>query len=189
MGVPHGWGAKKLGFFRVVWMTKWIKPFVLVAAGIGFLATMQVELASADPVKTRRAVMKELSAHNKAIAKYLKGHKNPKKEARLGAPGDVEFRAIAMAGLGKRMVAMFPKGTSMKDMPGKTRAKPEIWTKSADFRKAANILVKWSKDLEGAAATGDKAKIAAAMKGFGKNACGTCHKTFRGPKPKKKKTS
>lgn len=170
-------------------MTNWIKPLVLVAAGIGFLATMQVEIASADPIKTRRAVMKELSGHTKAISRYLKGHKNPKREARLGTPGDMELRAVAMAGLGKRMVSLFPKGTSTKDMPGKTRAKPEIWTRSADFRKAANILVSWANDVESAAATGDKAKIAAAMKGFGKNACGTCHKTFRGPKPKKKKSS
>jgi len=170
-------------------MTKWLKSLVFVVAGIAFVATTQVEVANADPIKTRRAIMKELSGHNKAIKKYLKGHKSAKREARLGTAGDMELRALAMAGLGKRMVSLFPKGTSLKDMPGKTRAKPEIWSKPADFRKAANIFVSWSNDLEKAAATGDKAKIAAAMKGFGKTACGTCHKTFRGPKKKKKKTS
>lgn len=167
-------------------MTKWLKPFVLVAAGIGFVATLQVDIAAADPIKTRKAVMKELSTHNKAIKKYLKGHKNAKKEARLGTPGDVELRAIAMAGLAKRMVAMFPAGTGMTDMPGKTRAKPEIWTEKAKFKAAAMTLAEWSEDLEQAALSGDKSKIAAAMKGFGKAACGTCHKDFRGPKPKKK---
>lgn len=170
-------------------MTKWLKSLVFVAAGIAFVATTQVEVASADPVKTRRAVMKELSGHAKAIGKFVKGHKNAKKEAKLGKAGDMELRALAMAGLGKRMVTLFPKGTSMTDMPGKTRAKPAIWSKSADFRKAAKVLVSWSQDVEKAAATGDKAKIAAAMKGFGKTACGTCHKSFRGPKKKKKKTS
>ena len=170
-------------------MTKWLKSLVYVAAGFALIATTQVEIADADPIKTRRAIMKELSGHNKAIKKYLKGHKNPKKEARLGTAGDMEFRALAMAGLGQRLLTMFPKGTSLKDKPGKTRAKPAIWSKSGDFRKAAKVLVSWSNDLENAAATGDKAKIAAAMKGFGKTACGTCHKTFRGPKPKKKKTS
>jgi cytochrome c556 len=170
-------------------MTKWLKPFVLVAAGIGFIATLQVDVASADPIKTRRAVMKELSAHNKAIGKYLKGHKNAKREARLGTPGDVELRALAMAGLAKRLPSMFPKGTGMMDMPGKTRAKPAVWTESGKFRAAANKLASWAKDLESAAATGDKSKIGAAMKGFGKATCGNCHKTFRGKKPKKKKTS
>lgn len=168
-------------------MTKWLKSLVYVAAGFALIATTQVEIANADPIKTRRAVMKELSGHSKAIKKYLKGHKNPKKEARLGTAGDMEFRALAMAGLAKRLVSMFPKGTGLKDNPGKTRAKPVIWAKPGKFRKAANNLASWSKDLEGAAATGDKAKIAAAMKGFGKSTCGVCHKTFRGPKKKKKK--
>jgi cytochrome c556 len=167
-------------------MTKWLKPFVLVAAGIGFTATLQVDIAAADPIKTRRAMMKELGTHNKAIKKYLKGHKDAKKEARMGTPGDVELRALAMASLANRMLTMFPAGTSMSDMPGKTRAKPEIWTQNTKFRSDAKILETWSQDLEKAAASGDKSKIAAAMKGFGKNACGTCHKTFRGPKPKKK---
>lgn len=168
-------------------MKKWLKPFVLVAAGVGFLATLQIDVAAADPVKTRKAVMKELSAHSKAIGKYLKGHKDAKKEARLGSAGDMELRAVAMAGLAKRLPGMFPKGTSLKDMPGKTRAKPEIWTQSKKFKAASNNLASWANDIEKAAATGDKSKIAAAMKGFGKATCGGCHKTFRGPK--KKKTS
>ncbi len=174
---------------REVWMTKWLKPFVLVAAGVGFLATLQIDVAAADPIKTRRAVMKELSAHSKAIKKYLKGHKDAKKEKRLGTAGDVELRALAMAGLARRLPGMFPKGTSLNDMPGKTRAKPAVWMESKKFKAAAMKLATWSKDIEGAAATGDKAKIAAAMKGFGKATCGACHKSFRGPKTKKKKTS
>ena len=170
-------------------MMKWLKPFVLVAAGVGFLATLQIDVAAADPVKTRRAMMKENSTHIKAIKKYLKGHKNAKKEARLGTAGDVELRAIAVAGIAKRLPSMVPKGTSLKDRPGKTRAKPAIWTENKKFRAAANRLATWAKDLEGAAATGDKAKVAAAMKGFVNSTCNACHKSFRGPKPKKKKKS
>ena len=72
--------------------------------------------------------------------KYLKGHKNAKKESRLDTPGDVELRTLAMASLAKRPPEMFPKGTSLKDMPGKTRANPEIWSQSDKFRAAANNL-------------------------------------------------
>lgn len=168
-------------------MTKWLKSLVFAAAGFALIASTQVSIANADPIKTRKAVMKELSGHSKAIGKYVKGHKNAKKEKKLGTAGDMELRALAMAGLANRLAGMFPKGTGMTDMPGKTRAKAAIWSKPGDFRKAAKILASWSKDVESAAATGDKAKIAAAMKGFGKTACGTCHKSFRGPKPKKKK--
>ena len=48
---------------RDVWMTKWLKPFVPVAAGIGFIATLQADVAAAEPVKVRRAMMKENNAH------------------------------------------------------------------------------------------------------------------------------
>jgi len=168
---------------RVVWTPKWLKLFVLVAAGIGLIATLQADVA-ADPVKIQRAMMKENNVHVKAIVEYLKGHKNAKKESRLGTPGDVELGALA-----KRLPGMFPKGTSLKDMPGKTRAKPEIWSQSDKFRAAANNLASWAKDLEMAAATGDKSKIAAAMRGFAKAACGNCYKTFHGSKPKKKNKS
>lgn len=170
-------------------MTKWLKPFVFVAAGIGIIGMLPLDVSAADAVKTRQAMMHENVGHVKAIMKYLKGNKDPKKEAKLGTAGDVELRAIALQGIAQRLPSMFPKGTSLKDMPGKTRAKPAIWTQSAKFRAAANKLVSWSKDLEKAAASGDKSKIAAAMKGFGKATCGNCHRTFRGPKPKKKKTS
>ena len=174
---------------REVWMPKWPKLFVLDAAGIGLIATLQADVAAADPVKIRRAMMKENNAHGKAIVEYLKGHKNAKKESRLGTPGDVELRALAMASLAKRLPAMFPKGTSLKDMPGKTRAKSEIWSQSDKFRAATNNLASWAKDLEMAAATDDKSKIAAAMRAFVKATCGNCYKTFHGPKPKKKTRS
>ncbi|MDA1045084.1 MAG: cytochrome c [Verrucomicrobia bacterium] len=170
-------------------MKKWLKSFVIVAAGIGFLATIPVDVSAADVVKTRKGMMKEISAHSKAIGNYLKGNKDAKKESRLGTPGDMELRAVAIASLAKRLPGMFPKGTSLKDMKGKTRAKPEIWTQNKKFRAAANKLASWAGDIEKAAITGDKAKIAAAMQGFGKATCGGCHKTFRGPKAKKKKTS
>jgi len=174
---------------REVWMTKLLKSLVLVAAGIGFVASLQVDVSAADIIKTRQAMMKELSTHNKAIKKYLKGHKNAKKEARLGAAGDMELRAIAMAGIGRRLPGMFPKGTSINDMPGKSYAKAASWMDGAKFRAASNTLVQWSNDLEAAAATGDKSKIAAAMKGFGKVTCGGCHKSFRVKKKKKMKKS
>ena len=117
-------------------MPKWLKLFVLVAAGIGLIASLQADVAAADPVKIRRAMMKENNAHVKAIVEYLKCHKNAKKESRLGTSGDVELRALAMA-----------------------------------------------------AATSDKSKIAAAMRGLVKATCGNCYKTFHGPKPKKKNKS
>ena len=164
-------------------MKTWLKPMVLAAACVGFVVALPVAAAD-DPIETRSAVMKELATHSKAIGAYLKGDDDPKKAARMGTPGDIEFRAMAIASLAKRLPSFFPKGTSSEDMPGKTRAKPEIWTMSDKFAAAAANLEAAARKVEKAAATGDKANIAAAMDGFGKANCGGCHSTFRGPKPK-----
>jgi cytochrome c556 len=83
-------------------------------------------------------------------------------------------------------MGFFPKGTSAADGVGKTRAKPVIWAKWGEFEAAAANLGKLASGLETAAATGDKAKIKAALTAMGKNGCGGCHKTFRAKKKKKK---
>ena len=82
---------------------------------------------------------------------------------------------------------MFPKGTSSKDRPGQTRAKPNIWAKKAAFDQAADIFVVYADRLAAAAGTGDKKAVGAAMGQLGRRVCGGCHSNFRGPKPKMKK--
>jgi len=161
----------------------WLRSIACAAAGVGFLAAAGAGFA-ADTIKTRQAVMAELGAHTKAVGAFLKGNEDPRKSAALGSAGDVEFRATAMASLAKRLPSFFPKGTSSSDMPGKTRAKPEIWTRSDKFMAAAATLENLSNKLAEAAATEDKSRIAAVMKTLGKDGCGGCHATFRGPKPK-----
>jgi len=170
-------------------MKKFTKFVVLGALAAGFLAVAPINLAAAQTadeiVQKRRALMKEFSAHNKAIGAYLKGHKDPKKAAQLGTPDDIEFRAMGIAGLADKLHTMFAQKTSLKDMPGKTRAKPEIWTDWTGFYAESQKLKKLASALEKAATTRDKAQMAAAFKTMGKEGCSDCHKKFRGPKPKK----
>jgi cytochrome c556 len=92
--------------------------------------------------------------------------------------------AVAKAELAKGLVFAnsipdkFPKGTGPGDQGvTKTRALPEIWSKPADFKAAAEAL---SKALQAASdAAGDKAKFDAAF-GDIKKSCGGCHDQFRG---------
>ncbi|MBK17219.1 MAG: hypothetical protein CMM52_00060 [Rhodospirillaceae bacterium] len=93
-------------------MRSLIKPFFVAAVSLGLLgglsACVHEPIKSSKPalsqkVKVKVAMMKELCGHSGAIARYLKGHKNPKRAARLGKPGDIEFRALAMQGLAKRL--------------------------------------------------------------------------------------
>jgi len=170
-------------------MQKFIRFAVLCTLAAGVLAIAPAENASAqtgeDYAKMRRAAMKEFSAHTKSIATYLKGDKDPKKEARLGTPDDIEFRAMGIAALADKLHTMFAQKTSLKDLPGKTRAKPEIWANWNEFYGETQDLKKLAVALEKAATTRDKKTMGAAFKALTKDGCGGCHKKFRGPKPKK----
>ena len=56
---------------------------------------------------------------------------------------------------------LFPKGTSLADMPGKSYAKPEIWDHFDDFKAAAAVLATEAGKLADAAKSGDMAAFAA----------------------------
>ena len=85
---------------------------MVLAAGAG--AAVAQAAADEEIVKVRRAAMKELSAHGKAIAAFLKGDSDAKKARALGSAADMEIRGLAVAGLAKRVPALFPDGTGDK---------------------------------------------------------------------------
>ena len=147
-------------------------------------------------IKHRQAIMKEFASHSKAIKKFvkgpsknLKGKKLKKATKKLGNAVDMELRAQALAGQGARLLQYFPKGTGSADGVGKTRSKQAIWTNWDGFKAATANFVKLAGNLEKAAASGDKAQIAAARAAMGKKGCGGCHRKFRAKKKKKKKSS
>lgn len=169
---------------------KKIVTLAISAAAVGAVLimaplTMAAPRSAEDYARMRQGVMKEFAAHGKAIAAFLKGSKNAKKAKALGTAGDVEFRAMGIAAMADKLPSLFAQKTSLADIPGKTRAKPAIWSDWNKFYAATRRLKSKALELEAAAATGDKAKIDAARKALGKEACAACHKVFRGPKPKK----
>ena len=102
-----------------------LSKIVLAAAMIGLLGSCAEMMGSKDPISQRRDAMKSYGGNMKAIGAFVKTGK--------GSASDVAARARRMAASAGGMKDLFPKGTSLKDMPGKTRAKPEIWTKMARF--------------------------------------------------------
>ncbi len=72
----------------------------------------------------------------------------------------------------------FPKGSGPE--AGKTRALPEIWSKSAEFTDAQKKFTDAAAKLLAAAQTHDPAALQDAFKSTG-GACKNCHDTFRGP--------
>jgi len=72
----------------------------------------------------------------------------------------------------------FAKGTGPE--AGKTRALPEIWTKSADFDAAAKMFADRAPKLLAAVKAKDAAGVQAAFKEVG-GSCKNCHDSFRAP--------
>ncbi len=117
----------------------------------------------------RIAKMKELGGSMKAIAAVAKG------EAEYSPA--LNAKAETVQKIAMEMASLFPEGSGGE----KTRSKPEIWTKKAEFSAAIKDLQMASEKLVVAVATGDRAAIGPALGATGKT-CGGCHKPFRTPK-------
>jgi cytochrome c556 len=88
---------------------------------------------------------------------------------------------------------LFPKGTGMDAYPGKSFAKPAIWTEPEKFQAADKNALTLAETLNTALKGGDKAAITAAYANMGRDfwgtaspnpgACGGCHGTFTQKRP------
>jgi cytochrome c556 len=131
--------------------------------GVGLVGTASAD--GAANIKYRQAHMKALGGHMGALAAVIKGQ--------AGSKEHVAGHAKAIAAIGTIMGDLFPADSAK----GETTAKPEIWSKPDDFRKAVVAFAAASTKL-GAAAGSDLNAVKAAFGGVGKS-CGGCHKPFR----------
>ena len=71
----------------------------------------------------KNAIQKEMCGHSIAVKKYIKGSKNKKKSRKLGTAGDMEMRALAIAGLAKKLkygsVTYYAQGLEEASQTGK----------------------------------------------------------------------
>jgi len=88
---------------------------------------------------------------------------------------DAKLRAERIAFLVPMLKEAFPADSNGV---GHTSAKPEIWTDTAGFDKALQLLIDKSAALAVAANSGDADKVKAAVQDTGK-ACKNCHDKFR----------
>jgi cytochrome c556 len=149
----------------------------LVAAGLAVAvlgAGMTAGTAFADPVKDRKAAMKDISKANKVIGAYAKGG---------GDLASAVAAAKQIAAVGEKLPGLFPKGSG--EGYGKTtRAKPAIWSDWDKFQSSAKALVVAANNFTSWSQMADASTMKSAAGAVGKS-CGGCHKVFRGPKPKK----
>ncbi len=117
----------------------------------------------------RIAKMKQLGGSMKAIAAVAKGE--------AAYTPELNEKAAVINAIAKEMLTLFPEGSGGE----KTRSKPEIWMKKAEFEKAAQDFQVAAAGLVKAVSKGEQATIGAALGATGKT-CGGCHKPFRTPK-------
>jgi cytochrome c556 len=143
----------------------------LVTLALASAATGQstTKIWSSDVVADRQRLMK------------LNGASWADAQAKLKA-GNAEAVAVnaeTMALIATQIVALFPEGS----LTDKSKAKPEIWQKWAEFESAVKNYAMQADKLRDAARSKDLAATEAVAKEFGRQACGTCHTPFRVPPP------
>ena len=116
--------------------------------------------------------------------KLMKAHgenwKNTQDSAKAGNWSGVATNADAMANNAKQMSALFPEGS----MTEKSKAKPEIWQRKAEFDAAAKKMETESIRLRDTARSGNATATNEILKDFGRTTCGNCHTPFRVPPPR-----
>jgi cytochrome c556 len=121
-------------------------------------------------VTARQDFMKAQGADAKKISDYSKGQGDQK--AALAAVDDLIARA-------PKIDSMFPAGTSASDFPGKSNAKPEIWTDWDKVKMIPDTLKGEEEKLKTAIQSGDQKAVAEQLGATAKNGCGSCHGTYR----------
>jgi cytochrome c556 len=105
-------------------------------------------------------------------------------KAKAGNIEGIAVNAETMALNAEHIPALFPQGS----LTEKSKAKPEIWQKWAEFEQAAKKMQAESEKLRDAARAKNAQLTQDIVKDFGKNACGTCHTPFRQPPPPQPKS-
>jgi cytochrome c556 len=146
--------------------TRWggLLAAVVAAGVIGGLAEAQT--LNQDIITIRQAGMSLQQGAVDAMVATVKANGDVKPYARA---------AEAIAFWANQIPLAFPPGS---DKGHDTKAKPEIWSDPAGFKKDSDDLAAAAEKLQAAAKAGDTAAFADDLKAAGAT-CGACHRTYR----------
>jgi cytochrome c556 len=150
---------------------KWI-----AVSAIALLALVGAGASLADDAATLDARIATMKAQGKDMAGI---------KAFIDDKADLASAQAAGADLVTQVAKipdLFPKGTGMAEMPGKSYARPAVWADWDKFLADAKAANDKAAALNAALKGGDKAAIGVAFGDMGK-ACGACHEPFREKKP------
>jgi cytochrome c556 len=138
-----------------------------LAGLVSVLISTQV-FAQEDVISKRKSLMSSNSKDAKAI-------ENAAKEKDYAT---VELKAKEIMGNLDAAASLFPKGSTSE----KSRAHPDIWVKTDEFKNSLGNARKAAEALSKAAAAKNEAEVNVKVKELGNprdGACGECHKLFR----------
>ncbi|MGH6989010.1 MAG: c-type cytochrome [Stellaceae bacterium] len=148
-----------------------------LALVVGFAVTVSAAGQSKlEVVKHRQATMKQQAADLKYIATYAKGGG--------GTEAGAGYKVDDLETVSGEILALFVPGTSTADLPGKTYAKPNIWTDWKKFSAQIPHVQDLEAGLGAAVKKNNKPEILAAIGNLGKNGCGACHSDYRAKMPR-----
>lgn len=147
-------------------MVRRMRTFVVIGFG---LVAVPLLAAPADTVRSRIAGLRELGAAFKNVNDALRG----------GEPQTILIQQSAreIQNAARAQYQWFPAGTGANPA-WKTAAKPEVWTKAAEFRAAQDNFARAATAFQRAAMGGDAAAMRTSARALGAT-CKGCHDRFR----------
>lgn len=141
----------------------------LTAGTLLALFTVAAATADSDLIRPRKEGFRELGA----------AFKNVNDELKSGTPQVyiIQISARQIRDASRSQYTWFPAGSEPK-VGLKTKAKPEIWTRTDEFKTAQDKFATEATAFMSVAATGELMKMRAQAKQLGQ-ACKGCHETFR----------
>jgi cytochrome c556 len=148
-----------------------MKQLALTAAAAAAIVATAALAAPADTIRMRQANYKQIGAAMKGINEQLRSS-TPSLPA-------IQAGSRTILGFAPQVLRWFPRGTG-PEAGVRTRARPEIWTDHAGFRRAGAGLLVAARAFDAAARRGDLDEIRAAAPQLA-HACSNCHDDYRAP--------
>jgi cytochrome c556 len=142
---------------------------LVIGIGAGCAGKSMSKAGSGDIVADRQRVMKLQGASWADI----------QAKAKAGNIEGIAVNAETLALTAQQIPALFPEGS----LTEKSKAKPEVWQKWAEFQAAAKNLETQAEKLRDASRAKNEQLTQDLVKDFGRQGCGTCHTPFRQPPP------
>lgn len=139
--------------------------------GVALLSATAALAAPADAVHSRVAGLRELGAAYKSLNDELRGNQ-PQAIVVQQAVRQVNNAAA-------QMPSWFPAGSG-PEAGVKTAAKPDIWTRPANFKAAQDAFIAQAAKLKSLADKSDLASLRTETRNLGAT-CKSCHDSFRVP--------